>query len=195
MRRASPVPFSTVACPSGRRSTPRKRVRCKPPWVQIPPPPPWGLYQTEGLGFTKLPAHLGFLDVRGVSCCRGADWAPGGACGRPVRTRDWPDRAGSSPCAHDEWPVTSVGTGCWCGCVCCTTRRSASAGCGSGSRRRYRSLPWLIVGIGDAHRCGAATGSFRPGAKEPGTATTRSRPDSLAAYIALSARATRASTD
>ena len=29
-----------VACPSGRRSTPRKRVRCNPPWVQIPPPPP-----------------------------------------------------------------------------------------------------------------------------------------------------------
>src|SRR5690606_29767902 len=31
------VSSSAVACPSGRRSAPRKRVRCKPPWVQIPP--------------------------------------------------------------------------------------------------------------------------------------------------------------
>src|SRR5690606_21760670 len=33
------VSSSAVACPSGRRSAPRKRVRCKPPWVQIPPLP------------------------------------------------------------------------------------------------------------------------------------------------------------
>src|SRR5699024_8634275 len=28
-----------VVCPSGRRYSPRKRVRVKPPRVQIPPPP------------------------------------------------------------------------------------------------------------------------------------------------------------
>ncbi len=38
--RRARVSSSAVACPSGRRSTPRKRVRCKPPWVQIPPLPP-----------------------------------------------------------------------------------------------------------------------------------------------------------
>ena len=31
---------SAVTCLSGRKSSPRKRVWCKPPWVQIPPSPP-----------------------------------------------------------------------------------------------------------------------------------------------------------
>ena len=46
-----------VACPSGRRSTPRKRVRGKPPWVQIPPPPPSiaGLSRTPGGGHRDCP--------------------------------------------------------------------------------------------------------------------------------------------
>ena len=39
-RRGGRLSFSAVACPSGRRSTPRKRVTCKRPWVQIPPLPP-----------------------------------------------------------------------------------------------------------------------------------------------------------
>jgi hypothetical protein len=39
----APLHSSAVACPSGQRSTPRKRVRGNPPRVQIPPPPPSGL--------------------------------------------------------------------------------------------------------------------------------------------------------
>src|SRR5699024_3823758 len=35
-----PVVSCAVACPSGRRSATRNRVRGNPPWVQIPPPPP-----------------------------------------------------------------------------------------------------------------------------------------------------------
>ena len=46
-----PVISSAVACPSGRRSTPRKRVRGQPPpWVQIPPPPPNLLSKAAGHG-------------------------------------------------------------------------------------------------------------------------------------------------
>ena len=49
-----------MTCLSGRKSSPRKRVWCKPPWVQIPPSPPQSHCSNP-----RCP-HRGFLLCRGV---------------------------------------------------------------------------------------------------------------------------------
>lgn len=49
-----------MTCLSGRKSSPRKRVWCKPPWVQIPPSPPESHWSIP-----RCPCR-GFLLCRGV---------------------------------------------------------------------------------------------------------------------------------
>ena len=64
----------------------KARVGESPPWVQIPPPPPWGPYETEGPQVTKSPAGSRKRFLAGGFV---AFWGGGGraAAGRPVSVR------------------------------------------------------------------------------------------------------------
>ena len=69
-----PITCSAVACPSGRRSAPRKRVRGNSPRVRIPPPPPVGPYRCRhSVRAYSSSRHLGrsrLLDGCGLGVCR-----------------------------------------------------------------------------------------------------------------------------
>jgi hypothetical protein len=57
-------------CESGRIGTIGNRVKGNLPWVQIPPPPPGGLYESRGREMTKL-RRIDVKAAKGWVCALG----------------------------------------------------------------------------------------------------------------------------
>ena len=79
VQRSTLVVSPAVACLSGLKSAPRKRVRGNPPRVQIPPPPPTDKSK-------RLPRHEADAGVRGLGLIFGSHLARSffcAVCARP----------------------------------------------------------------------------------------------------------------
>ena len=146
-RRYGPaVTCATVACPSGQRSTPRKRVWVRPPWVRIPPPPPRSPLFHKGLRHSVTSLSFGQMPR---SCSH--RWLPPASKLATTDPRTGLEAAKFGPSSIEVTRFAGV-------CVE-RTLRSNTVGAGAYDSSRVRLPAATQVGLLRAMRLGSPAGT------------------------------------